>query len=157
MSKVKKDIFRAIISKAEFQKPADDMAGLVMQQITGSMEDEVAINPALKSLLKKHGTDAPPMAFTANVMAQINPQAAQTAYKPLISTKGWYMAASVLCGLILLSLWSSSAQPASSGFADSTITQINALPAIYVITITFGGLLMVADHFITSRLKISRQ
>ena len=154
MSRNKKDIFREIISQAEPQKPADDMASLVMQQIAAETLDEVAINPALKNLLQQHAADAAPMAFTHKVMAQVNPSASQIAYAPLISKKAWFTAASVLGVLILLSVLGGSNE---HGFArtigGNTIKEINAMPAVYIITLTFCGFLLVVEHFITNRLK----
>ena len=157
MSRNRRDVFREVIKKGESQNSADDIAGLVMQQIAGGTEDEVAIDPALKSLLQKHAADATPMAFTTNIMARINPQPAQLVYKPLISKRAWYVAASVLGALILLSFWSSPADHAPNRFVNITIKQINALPAIYNITLMFGGLLLVLDHFITTRVNLSKQ
>lgn len=157
MRRNKKDIFKEVISKAEAQKPADDIANLVMQQITTETQDEVAISPALKSLLQQHSVDAAPMAFTRNVMAEVNPPSAQTAYAPLISKKAWYTAASVLGALILLSVFGGSGQHAiATSIGGNAIKQINAMPAVYIITLTLGGLLLVAEHFITSRLKLTK-
>ncbi len=157
MSRNKKDIFREVISKAEVQKPADDMANLVMQQITAASQDEVAINPALKTLLQRHAADATPMAFTRNVMAQVNPPSAQIVYAPLISKKAWFIAASILGVLVILSVWGGSGQHAiATSIGGNTIKQINAMPSVYIITLTFGGLLLVVEHLISSRFKLSK-
>ncbi|MFD0750955.1 hypothetical protein ACFQZS_12440 [Mucilaginibacter calamicampi] len=159
MSRNKKDIFKEVISKAESQKPADDTANLVMQQITAVADDEVAISPALKNLLQKHVIDAAPMAFTNNVMAQVNPQQTEINYNPIISKKAWYaIAASILCILILTVVSGGSGQHAfSASIGGNAIKQINAIPPVYIITLIFGGLLPVAEHFITGRLKLSKQ
>jgi len=154
MSRNKKDIFREIISKADPPKPADDMASLVMQQITAENQDEVPINPALKNLLQQHAADVAPMAFTHKVMAQVNPVTSQVAYTPLISKKAWFTAASVLGMLILLSVLGGSNEHAfSRTIGGNTIKEINAMPAVYIITLTFCGFLLVVEHFITNRLK----
>jgi hypothetical protein len=155
MSRSKKDIFREVISKAETQKPADDMAGLVMQQITAETQDEVAINPALKSLLQQHAANVAPLDLKRNVMAQVNPPQVQVIYKPIISKKAWYfIAAAVLCIFITSAWLGGSGQHAfSSSVGGNTIKQVGALPPVYIITLTFGGLLLVLEHFITDRLK----
>jgi hypothetical protein len=158
MSRNKKDTFKEVISKAETQKPADDMANLVMQQITAETQDEVAINPVLKALLQQHATDAAPMVFTRNVMAQVNPPSAQADYAPLIPKKAWYIAASVLGAVILLNVFAGSGSHAiATGIGGNTIKQINAMPAVYIITLTLGGLLLVVEHFITSLLRLAKQ
>ena len=158
MSRNKKDVFKEIISKAEPQKPTDDMANLVMQQIAAANEDEVAINPALKRLLQQHAADAAPMGFTHSIMAQITPQQAALTYKPIISKKTWYtIAASILCILVIIAwLGNSGQQVYNAGIGDSTIKQIDAMPPVYIITLTFGGLLLVLEHLITSRLKLHK-
>jgi len=155
MSRNKKDIFREIISKAETQKPADDMANLVMQQITAETQDEVAINPTLKTLLQQYAADAAPMALTHNIMAQVNQHQVQLTYKPIISKKAWYgIAASVLCILIISAWLGGSGQHAfSRAIGGNTIKQVSALPPLYIITITLGGVLLVVEHFITGRFK----
>ena len=154
MSRNKKDIFREVISKAEVQKPSDDIADLVMQQITAESQDEVAISPVLKSLLQQHADDVAPMEFTSNVMAQVNPQ---TAYAPLISKKAWYIAASILGMLVILSVFGGSGQHAiATSIGGNAIKQINAMPAVYIIALTFGGLLLVVEHLISSRFKLSK-
>lgn len=157
MSRNKKDVFKEVISKAEAQKPADDMAGLVMQQIRAETQDEVALNPALKKLLQQHAVDAAPMAFTVNVMAQVNPRTAST-YAPLISKKVWFITSSVLGAVILMSALSSSGEHAfATSIGGNVIKQINAMPAVYIITLISGGLLLVLEHLITSRLKLTQQ
>ena len=117
----------------------------------------LVINPALKTLLQRYAADAAPMAFTSIVMAQVNPSTPQIAYAPLISKKAWFIAASVLGVLILLSVLGGSNE---HGFARSiggnTIKEINAMPAVYIITLTFAGLLLVLEHFIAGRLKLSK-
>jgi len=158
MSRNKEDVFRELINKADTQQPADDIANLVMQQINAETQDKVVISPALKSLLQQHANDVAPVAFTRNVMAQVNPQPVQTAYAPLISKRAWYVAASVLGVLMLLSIWGGSGDHAfATNLGGNTIKQINALPSIYIITLTFGALLLVAEHFITNRIKLSKQ
>jgi hypothetical protein len=158
MSRNKKDIFKEVISKAETQKPANDMANLVMQQITAETQDEVDINRVLKELLQQHATDAAPMVFTRNVMAQVNPPSAQADYAPLISKKAWYIAASVLGAVMLLNVFAGSGNHAiATSIGGNTIKQINAMPAVYIITLTLGGLLLVVEHFITSLLRLAKQ
>lgn len=159
MSRNKKDVFREVISKAATQKSADDMADLVMQQITTASQDEIAITPALKTLLQRHAADAAPMAFTHKVMAQVSPQRVQVIYKPIISKKAWYaIAASVLCILVASAWLGGTGQHAfSSSIGGNTVKQVGALPPVYIITLTFAGLLLVLEHFITGRLKLSKQ
>lgn len=157
MSRNKKDIFREVISKAETQKPADDMASLVMQQITAEAQDEVAIKPALKSLLQQHAANVAPLDLTRNVMALVTPQQVQLAYKPIISKKAWYfIAASIVCILMISDWLGGSGHAFSSSIGGNTIKQVGALPSVYIITLTFAGLLLVLEHFITGRLKISK-
>ena len=136
--------------------PADNMADLVMQQITAATQDEVVINPALKTLLQQHATDAAPLDLMRNVMGKINPQPAQASYAPLISKKAWYGAAAMLGLLILLSLLGSPADHSSNRFIANTVKQINAMPSLYIIILSFSGLLMVVDHLITGKLKLSK-
>lgn len=157
MSRNKKDIFKEVISKAETQKPADDMANLVMQQITTETQDEVAINPVLKTLLQQHAADVAPMALTRNIMAQVNPRTSQIAYAPLISKKAWYIASSVLVVLVMLSVLGGSGRHAfSSNIGGNLIKQVSNLPPVYIITLTLVGLLLAIDHFVTGRLKSIR-
>lgn len=157
MSRYKKDIFREVISKAEAQKPTDDIADLVMQQITASTQDEVTISPALESLLQ-HAADMAPLDLTRNVMTQVNPQQAQVIYKPIISKRAWYViAASVLCILITATWLGGSEQHAfSSSIGGNTIKQVGTLPPVYIITLTFAGLLLVLEHLITNGLKLHK-
>ena len=154
----KQDKFRRLISNAEPEKAVDDMAKLVMQQITASADDEVAVSLTLKKLLQQHGADAAPMAFTQKVMTQINPQQVELSYKPIITKKAWYAIAASVLGILILSAW-----PGGSGqhifatdIGGNAIRQVNTLPAVYVITLILGGLLLVAEHFITNRLKLNK-
>ena len=156
MSRNKKDVFKELISKAEPQIPADNMADMVTQQIIAITEDEVAITPALKRLLQQHATDGAPLAFTSNVMAQLNPKPAQIAYAPLIPKKAWYIVASVLSVLIFFSFWSSPAEQAPNSFADTIIKQVNGMPSVFIISLIFCALLLALDHLLTNRLKMNK-
>jgi hypothetical protein len=156
MTRNKKDAFRKVIRQADLQTSADDMATMVMKQITADTADEVAISIVLKSLLAKHGADSAPLALTSRVMAQINPQPAQTAYAPLISKKAWYSAAAMIGLLIVLSLLGGPPNHASNRFVDSTVKHINTMPSVYIIALSFCGVLLLTDHFITSRLKLNK-
>jgi len=145
------------MSRAEADKLPDELTGMIMQQIATAEQDEIAINPVLKKVLTQHGADYAPADLTRNVMAEVVPERQHVVLQPIISKKTWRIAGAVFVMLLIfLCVISPADQSGVAGnLGGSVVVHVNALPPVYVITLILGGMLLLADHFITDRGRLS--
>src|SRR5258706_12672187 len=101
MMKNKDDILKKCIRSIEPDKPAANFTELVMSEIRAEFQNEVVINPALKSLLQQTSVEKPNANFTRRVMTQIEVIDGKHAYQPIISKKAWYQIAAAAAVLVV--------------------------------------------------------
>ena len=160
MKRARKVNFIKLIKTAEPQNPAADFTKSVMDEISADLQNEIAINPRLKTLLHQQTIEKAPENITDNVMSQIGRIGQKTGYTPLISKKAWYFIAAGIVIMFVALIGSMGNAPASTqhktdymGYIDNLI---HAIPSTYPVLIMLISVLLYADYFINNRISIRR-
>src|SRR5258706_2139095 len=129
-----------------------------MNDIRADAQNEVVINPALKSLLQQTQDEKPHAHFTHRIMAQIEGMGYKNAYQPIISKSVWYWIAAAAAVLIVSLGFSERAsnppQIVARYFIDlgnelSTVfSSINTIPSVYLLTVIAVSILLLTDYYL---------
>src|SRR5258706_10521659 len=153
MMKNKDDIVKKCIRSVEPDKPASNFTELVMDDIRAEIQNEVVINPILKSLLQQTGVEKIPAHFTQAVMTQIEVSTHKNGYQPIISKKAWYRI--VAAAAVLVVSLGFSGQPSESpqivtryfiglgNGASSIFSGIYTVPSVYLLTVIAISVLLL--------------
>lgn len=165
MTKNKDDILKKCIRSVEPDKPASNFTEMVMNEIQAEVQNEVVINPALKSLLQQIAVEIPSSDFTQTIMSQV--EIIDRKQEPIIRKNAWYMigtAVAVLIGLLGFSEQASKSPQiltlsvVGMGNELSTIfSGISTVPSVYLLTVISISVLLLIDYFLRERVFSQRR
>lgn len=158
MANKKKDMLKKVIQKVDLDKPTLNFTASVMNEIKAEAEDEVVVNPALNSLLKRNGIEKPSADFTRRIMAQVAALDLKTTSKPIIHKNSWYI---ITTSAVLFAFALSVPQQTSTApqiltpylinignTLNAIFTSVNAVPSLYLVTFMSTSMLLVIDYLI---------
>lgn len=145
----KKDIFKKIIKRVSTDQAPADFTDMVMKTIEADVQRELA----LKALLKHEPTESPVFDFTANIMAQIHTNAQRSAYRPIITRKGWYGIAAIISVFLMLIGLVNTKTKAGTGISltASALKHVSAVPPVFLMVLVGAGILLLVDYLVTQR------
>ena len=157
MSRSKKAILKQFIRTVGPDSPASDFTKLVMKDID-EIQNEVAMNPALQSLLQQNLVEIPSVKFTSTVMAAVEGIDPKKEYEPIISKKAWSVIA--VAATVLL-VWigfndQQSSSPAvltsyftvTGNWLSSLLKDFSSVSGLYPLTFISMTALLLMDYFI---------
>jgi hypothetical protein len=156
MADKKRDSIKSLIQNVELDKPCHNFTDMVMEEVM--TQNEPVISPVLKSLLKGHGIENASMDFTQSIMNQVEAHTYHTTYKPIIAKKVWLIIISTT-SIFALYLGFYEQIPKSPGgltpyfihignTLSATMTKVNSVPSLYLITIISLSTLLVTDYLL---------
>jgi len=156
MKSANKEKFIKLIKTAEPQKPAVDLTTRIMDEISADLQNEIAINPKLKTLLHQQAIEKAPEYITDNVMFQIQSIGQKKGYVPLISNKTWSLiAAGIVIMFVALTSSVRNAPGSAQQETDYVGNLIHTFPSIYLVVIMMFSVLLYLDYLINTRVSIS--
>lgn len=169
MEQEKDDRFRRLMQEAGMEKPSPDFLKTVMSGIQAESQEEILLNPALKSLLRESQVvEKPNHDFLLRVMSQAQVQQVVlppvSVAKPIISNRIWYIVTAACMAIICLTglfyyhetgaLETAVATTATDQFFTSVATGILATPLVYSVSLTTLGMLLLADYMLRSKFHL---
>lgn len=168
MESNKENILKNLLQTVRPDKPAVDFTKVVMQEIQAAAREEVVENQELKVLLQVNAkADVPVADFTYNIMAQVAIINRQTSTEPIISKKTRYIfTVIVLLIMAVIALTGPTTQSSTKftyhilSFGNTFrvfISQVTALPPLYLISLISINFLIMTDYFVNNKLLYQKE
>jgi len=161
MTKKRDDILKKCIRSVEPDRPASNFTQSVMNEIQAGVQNEVVVNPTLKSLLQQTGLEETPAHFTHSIMSQIEVSNLKNGYPPIISKKAWYRIAAAVAVLLVSLGFSEQASKSPQIVApyfiglgnelSAIFSGIYRVPSVYPLTVIAISVLLLIDYFVRSK------
>jgi hypothetical protein len=149
---------KQLIQQSGTDKPSPDFTAIIMEEVMA--QEEIVINPILKSILKRNDRPVLTTDFTRQVMVQIETHQLNKP-QPIISRRTWYTAAAALILLISYIVFFGQPTSVSGGVStylvitgngiNSLFKMISSIQPLYAITFVSLSALVVLDYFLKSR------
>jgi len=152
------DKFKKLIRGVDFEEPSAAFTDGIMKKVEA--EEELSLTPAMLSIIKPELLAEPPVEFTDNLMAHIQPKASRIS-APIINKKIKFVISGAIAALLLVALVNS--RPAlghlqnSSYFSGLSLNLSGATLGIVKIAISILpylvplSVLLLADYFFRTR------
>lgn len=171
MGQKRDDTFRKLIQEAVTDKPSPDFTKMVMSVVQAENQEELVLNPGLKSLLQQSAiVEKPGHDFLLRVMSQAEVQqivrAPVSVAKPIISSRFWYIVSAACVALICLTgfvyydeiIDSETVVHATlpDKFLTSVTSGILSMPSVYSFSLIALGVLLLIDYMLRTKFKFAK-
>jgi hypothetical protein len=158
MASKKHERLKRILRKIEPEKLPPGFTALVMKEVEAEARQEVVVNPALKSLLKRTSLENPPADFTQDVMTRVDGISGRTIYEPIIGKKAWgiiLLTITVLIVFLGLNEKTSIAQQSLDTYSvvvgralNTVFKGTQSIPSLYLMALISLSVLLLMDYFV---------